>query len=155
MPPTPVGFQPFEWGVICVLFVALLSLVLYIWRDSRARGEKERLATEGSVTALSTTLNDTVKNFSNRVDETIKDIRLNARELSLALQKLGERMAVIESRREDTRDEQQQVRNELTRLNEAMNKLGNTVARIAGQMGITQSSTSATFVPPVPRADRR
>jgi peptidoglycan hydrolase CwlO-like protein len=141
MPP-PAGIQPFEWAIICALFVALVSLVIYIWNDAKNRDAADKLS-----------ITKALENFSVRVDKSIEDARQRVHDHAQRLQVMGERIAVLESRREDARDEQHETRAELSRLNESVSKLSSTVAQIAGRMGIT-SSTSQARVPPIPRADR-
>jgi chromosome segregation ATPase len=154
--PAAPGFQPFEWAIICVLFVALVSMALFIRKESSARDASDRLANENKLKELADSVAEAIKSFSTRIDKTLEDIRQRAHDHAARIQTMGERLAVLESKRDDARDEQHQVRGELSKLNTEIGKLSMTVARIAGQMGITTSSSGSTgFVPPVPRVDRK
>lgn len=132
--------NPQEWSILSALFAGVVSLLVYIWRDSLRRDKEDKLEIRASLDS-----------FSRRIDGAIDDIRARLSTQASRFELLGERLAVLESQRRDAEKDADGIRGELHQQTAAIQRLADQVAQLRGRLGVSSPSGGIAASPPPPR----
>jgi len=120
--PSPPGIQPFEWGVICVLFGSFVSLIIYVWNDAKKRDAQDK-----------SEMREMVSNFSARVDRAFQDLQTR-------LQQQGERMAVLANSQVHADKQMTDLQADVHNLDVSFVRTAEQIAMMRGRLGLSSPS---------------
>jgi hypothetical protein len=135
---SPPGLQPFEWGIICTLFGALVAIIVYVWNDAKRRDERDKQELRETLADI----RETIKGFSTRVDGAFGTV-----ESRLQLQ--GERLASLAAQQLNAEKRIDDVGQDAHGLEVSFVRMAEQVAGLRGRLGLSSpSGTMPAFSPP-------
>ena len=119
-----------EWAIITALFGAIVSLIAWIWTDSRKRDASDKAE-----------VREMIKSFSARVDGQFADI-------AGRLQQQGERIASLATQQASTEKRLDAVQQDAHSLEVSFVRIAEQVAGLRGRLGLASPSGGMPATPP-------